>query len=241
MTTLGKTIKAIRKSKNMTQKELSYLTGFKQNTISNHENGNRSLTELDIDTYAQALNVSPQYLFAHRENTAIDSTILTIYTQLEKVRQHRVYQFAKDQLDEQHTPKEVPTNICELFPVHVIEALAAGTGYSYGDNNTELFYTDRDDLKAYDFASLVTGDSMEPFYFDGDIVLIKRGYDNNPGAVYAIDYDGKSYLKKLFDAPDHLRLVSINSKYEDIIIPKPFDAYFNVIGRVVDSFTPVKK
>ncbi len=63
MNILGSSIKEVRKSKKLTQKKLAELTGFKQNTISNHENGNRQLDEKDIRIYAQALEVSPQYLF----------------------------------------------------------------------------------------------------------------------------------------------------------------------------------
>ena len=36
---LGNSIRELRKSKKMTQVELAKLTGYKQNTISNHENG----------------------------------------------------------------------------------------------------------------------------------------------------------------------------------------------------------
>ncbi|MEG7637220.1 helix-turn-helix transcriptional regulator, partial [Enterococcus casseliflavus] len=57
-TIFGMVIKHIRKSKKMTQKELSQLTGFSQNTISNHENGVRSLGEKEIDKYAKAFKIS---------------------------------------------------------------------------------------------------------------------------------------------------------------------------------------
>lgn len=72
--------------------------------------------------------------------------------------------------------------------------------------------------------------------------MIKLGYDNVYGGIYAVDYDGKSYLKKVFFESDRIRLVSINKKYPDIYIEFPLgDTYLNIIGRVVGSFTPVKK
>lgn len=49
--------------KKLSQKDLTKLTGFKQNTISNHENGKRNLSEKDIHIFASALSVSPQDLF----------------------------------------------------------------------------------------------------------------------------------------------------------------------------------
>ncbi|WP_347152326.1 S24 family peptidase [Peptostreptococcus anaerobius] len=39
------------------------------------------------------------------------------------------------------------------------------------------------DLHPHDMAILFTGDSMEPMYKDGDIVLVKTGYDNINGNV----------------------------------------------------------
>ena len=64
MSTIGKAIQRLRKSQGLTQIQLSKLTGFNQNTISNHERGNRSIDEIDINIYAKALGVSPTDLFA---------------------------------------------------------------------------------------------------------------------------------------------------------------------------------
>lgn len=61
--------------------------------------------------------------------------------------------------------------------------------------------------------------------------------------VYVIDYDGKSYVKKLYNDENRFVLKSINKKYSDIIIYTSDiqDTYFNIVGKVVDSFTPVEK
>lgn len=63
MNIVSSQLKDIRLSKKLTQKQLSLLTGFSQNTISNHENGNRSLSENDIQKYMKALDISLEYLF----------------------------------------------------------------------------------------------------------------------------------------------------------------------------------
>ncbi|NEW63462.1 hypothetical protein GMA11_08755 [Granulicatella sp. zg-ZJ] len=140
--------------------------------------------------------------------------------------------------------KESEQSYTVLTPVKVVESLAAGRGYSYMEQNeTYEVYTDKENLKGHDIASFVTGDSMIPDYKDGDVVLIKKGYNNIQGGVYAIDYNGKSYLKKVYNEGNRFKLVSINSeKYEPfyIDIPVDEDIYFNIIGSVVDSFTPVQ-
>ncbi|MEX1550407.1 helix-turn-helix domain-containing protein [Enterococcus sp. C50] len=122
---LGSVIKNIRKSKGLTQSELSNLTGFSQNTISNHENMKRSLDELDINIYAKALNVTPQYLFeqANGKNQVSyrdlednnKAELLSIYSKLNTVNQKATYDFAKQKLDEQNKIVSLNTSDNEIF------------------------------------------------------------------------------------------------------------------------------
>ena len=49
---------------------------------------------------------------------------------------------------------------------------------------------------------------MEPTYLNGEVVLIKQtGFDYD-GAVYAVDWDGQTYIKKVYREEEGLRLVS---------------------------------
>ena len=99
---LGQSIKALRAERNMTQGELSKLTGLNQNTISNHENLKRAITERDIINYAHAFEISPQKLFdyVYIEDDP-GHRLLDIFEELNYKRQDAVFQFAKDQLNEQ--------------------------------------------------------------------------------------------------------------------------------------------
>jgi transcriptional regulator with XRE-family HTH domain len=72
---LGPAIKYLRKYRRMTQKELEKITGYKQSTISGHENRNSTLDELDIQNYAKALKVSPQSFFTIAEKLENGETI----------------------------------------------------------------------------------------------------------------------------------------------------------------------
>lgn len=141
--------------------------------------------------------------------------------------------------DKNNTIKE---NTFPYTTVYAIEKVSAGLGYRYGENEATPYYTNKSKLKQYDFATKVRGNSMEPEYYDGDIVLVKSGYDNVNGDVYVVDYAGESYIKKLYNDGDRFRLVSINDKYDNIIINVPIsdDIYFNIAGKVVDSFTPIE-
>lgn len=104
---LGSVIKEIRKSKGLTQKELSKLTGFSQNTISNHENMNRSLDEVDINIYANALGVTPQFLFekaySNTDKDSIKTNMLHVFQQLNNKNQKEIYNLAEKRLKEQNS------------------------------------------------------------------------------------------------------------------------------------------
>lgn len=124
----------------------------------------------------------------------------------------------------------------ERFEYHVFEKLSAGTGYGYTeDRNYDIVYFDKD--IAHDLASWVYGDSMEPKFVDGSVALIKdTGWDYD-GAIYAVDWDGQTYIKKVYREPDGLRLVSLNPKYKDRFAP--YDEDPRIIGKIVGNFMPL--
>lgn len=234
MNILGSSIKEVRKSKKLTQKKLAELTGFKQNTISNHENGNRQLDEKDIRIYAQALEVSPQYLFDLAKPSSIEiipttSPIQTIYDELEPPRQGKVLNYAKRQLKEQRNEEETKINevseVISLYQVEVVSETAAACGFNYGFGYDD---TDRETIEVderpprHDIATKVSGDSMQPDYQDGDILyLVDKGLTTYNGDLAVIAYGDRSYFKKIYTENGRLRLVSLNDKYEDIILDFP--------------------
>ena len=65
-----------------------------------------------------------------------------------------------------------------------------------------------------DFAVRVDGDSMEPMFSDGDIVLVEQEQEVPEGQVGIFAVNGQGYIKKA----GHCRLISANKKYNDILI-----------------------
>ena len=124
----------------------------------------------------------------------------------------------------------------ERFEYHVFEKLSAGTGYGYTeDRNYDTVYFDKE--IAHDLASWVYGDSMEPKFVDGSVALIRdTGWDYD-GAIYAVDWDGQTYIKKVYREPDGLRLVSLNPKYKDRFAP--YDEDPRIIGKIIGNFMPL--
>ena len=71
-----------------------------------------------------------------------------------------------------------------------------------------------------DFALRVSGDSMEPKFSDGDIVIIESDSRPEEGKIGIFVLNGEGYIKKF--ATD--RLISLNPAYSDIKI-KPDDSF----------------
>ena len=236
MNVLGTVIKELRKNKKMTQKELSKLTGFKQNTISNHENGKRSLDEDDIQIYAQALNVSPQYLFDKLNNKEVttQSPLLTQITdtaaKLHEPRQKKVLSFAQDQLDEQEGNS---INILSYSDFTCYGAVSAGTGEWLGEEYKEEVTLPASIVpnQAFDFVLRVNGNSMEPLFKDNEYIFVRKTEDIRNGQIGVFVVDGEAYLKKAYLEKDCLRLVSLNKDYEDLLFNGQND--IKLVGVVV--------
>ena len=236
----AKNLKNLRLQHNMEQIDLAYRLGRKSSSsISEWESGKYTPKAGILSDIAEIFNVSLSDLMEKdlSETTQTKSSTKTIldniFNKLEKPRQEIVINTAKEQLEEQNKEKLV-----QLFPYNVQEKLSAGTGYGYfDDGNYDTVYFDKQ--YDYDFASWIFGDSMLPDYPNGDVALIKACPFEYDGCVYAVDWDGQSYIKKVYKEEKGLRLVSTNEKYSDKFAP--YSEEPRIIGKVVASFTPLEK
>lgn len=75
-------------------------------------------------------------------------------------------------------------------------------------------------------------------YLNGEVVLIKQtGFDYD-GAIYAVDWDGQTYIKKVYREEEGLRLVSLNNHYADKFVP--YDENPHIIGKIIGNFKPLE-
>ena len=115
------------------------------------------------------------------------------------------------------------------------QAFSAGRGQEFGDSSEIIDYVALpNELKKYTDnmrASYVRGDSMEPTLFDNDVILYDNfGYDGTDG-IYAINYRGASFVKRLQRAKDFVRIISDNKKYDEMTESGESED-FRVIGKV---------
>lgn len=235
---MSENIKRHLSQRGLNVKDFSIEMGFKYTTVLDWVNA-KTYPRIDkIELMARYFNVDKSDLVEEynpiKEKQSTTKQILdNVFSKLETNRQDKVVSYAQSELEEQN--KE---NLVQLFSYNVKEKLSAGTGYGYfDDGNSDTVYYDKQ--YDYDFASWIFGDSMLPDYPNGDVALIKACPFEYDGCVYAVDWDGQSYIKKVYKEEKGLRLVSTNEKYSDKFAP--FTEEPRIIGKVVASFTPLEK
>ena len=221
-------LKARRKELKLTQKEIAEKLGISFQAYSAWERGIKEPSKEKVAQLEKILKVAKGYF------TQIE--IVRLYNSLSNKGKEKVVLYARNLAQEEQIQK-VATMPERLYEYHVYERMSAGIGASvYDDRNFDTVYFNEE--LAHDFASWVSGDSMEPKYQNGSVALIREtGFDYD-GAVYAVVCNNQTYIKRVYREEDGLRLVSINPKYKDIFISYEEDP--RIVGIIVGNFVPME-
>lgn len=210
---IGNKLRYYRKENKMTQDELAEKLGLGKGTISNYESGYRTPQEHRLFELAEILNISINDLFPPTTETDdIVKKITEVSTQLEEVRQQKVYNFAESQLEEQRYIQD-----------HDYVGQTAAGAPIEGQQPVPMLGSDTVKL-------LVNGDSMEDLFHDGNIVEYHPQPELENGEIGVFAINGGITMKR-FRRNSDVRLESLNKKYKDIIIKETDD--FNVLGKVI--------
>lgn len=222
-------LKARRKELKMTQKDIADQLGISYQAYSAWERGVKEPSKEKVNRLEQILRVPKGYF------TEIE--IVRLYNTLSNKGKNQVVEYARDLVQKEKTQQVISVSE-NLYEYHVYEKMSAGIGASvYDDRNYDTVYFNEE--LAHDFASWVSGDSMEPKYQNGSVALIREtGFDYD-GAVYAVVCNNQTYIKRVYREENGLRLVSINPKYRDIFIS--YDEDPRVVGIIVGNFMPLKE
>lgn len=183
---------------------------------------------------SEHLDVSTDYLLLGKEAslTPEEQQLVTSFSFLNQTNKIRVLERIETLLESQ-TVDAHPT-IKTIFIKHSSDRVSAGFGFDFED------YAEWDDIEVpltpesrkADFCLTVEGDSMEPKYHDGDIVLVRDQPSVDLGQIGIFSVGNKGYMKKFGGD----RLISLNDKYDDILFSdnasEPILCRGLVIGRV---------
>ncbi len=107
---------------------------------------------------------------------------------------------------------EIAENQFRLIQLSLLPASAGFGSFLDGNDSEGISIPATDEYRQVDFAVRVSGDSMEPDYHDGDIVLVREQPSVEVGEVGVFTVDNMGYIKEQGEDC----LISRNPDYESI-------------------------
>lgn len=225
----GSRLKERREALGITQVQLAKMLGVTKGAIGNYETDANSPKATILYKVFDVLKCDANYLFQDemRELQTDDFTV----PEIKMVRKYRnldgygkravditldhehtrcLEQAQRHELSEDLTPYTAGKTV-SLYELPV----SAGTGMLLQDEQFEFINlppgptTDK-----ADFALRVSGDSMEPKFYSGDIILVQQTPSVEPNEIGVFVLNGAGYVKRLGEAG---QLVSLNPAYPDIV------------------------
>lgn len=219
---IGSRIKQRREELGLTQPQLAQLIGVSKGCVGNYESNVSSPNEKILFKLFTVLECDANFLYQDDINvsgkdsyfTAGEKDIIKKYRQLDAYGKQALDSLLEIELlrcGDNKVNKPVKT----IHIKHSIFKVSAGHGFDLGNDDEweEIDIPDTHEAQKADFALTIQGDSMEPIYSNGQIVLVKSqsAVDIGETGIYIIN--GSGFIKK--NGGD--RLISINPKYDDIV------------------------
>ncbi len=246
MDTIGERVKAIRKASRLNQEEFGKKIGIRKTAVSKIETGENTLTDQNCLLICREFNINEEWLRTGEGEMVVQSDtfsldefvrqhgggqlefeILKAYFELPETIRRTVMQHFKSYFEELHRTDAQEKSVTFLtylgkiaaagFAVDSFAALIEGT----------IEVLDTPATQQANYAIGVSGDSMEPEFFDGDIVLVKKTEHIRPGEVGIFQKGNEVYIKQCTETGLH----SFNSVYPDMMPDEEIYCLGKVIGK----------
>ena len=231
-------IKERREALNMSRAELAEKIGVTPSAIANYENEISSPKIEVMFKIFTALKCDANYLY--QDGMGSNYPMKVSYDEYQHIEKYRnLDSHGKEMIDfalekewersikEKETTSKVatPTRILSYY----YRLASAGTGQILFDMppTKRIEIPDIPEYRKADYAIGVNGDSMEPVYHDGDMLLVEMSDEIRVGEIGIFSLNGECYVKKLGKG----ELISLNPKYDNI----PLNETAKCMGRVIEK------
>lgn len=226
-------LKAARSAAGLTQQDVAKRIKRPQQTIGAWEVGR---SQPDINTLGELLklyDVSANDFFDYK-GSVDEKLVLTEYQHIKKYR--ALDEHGKDIVEivlskeyERCTAAPASEDNIVAVPLQLSEqTAAAGSGTYLGPEAFRIIYVRADTLAAQaTFAVPISGDSMEPQFQDGDILLVDKA-PAEMGEIGVFTLQGNGYVKQLGKG----ELISLNPQYAPIPMDDSIICNGKVIGKL---------
>lgn len=233
---LANNLKEARINKGLKQEELAKLIGKSKNVISNWERGDNKPDADTLFELCDILDVDANFLLGWESNQNLSLSI-NEQNHIKKYRslRNKSKKAIDDMIDlfvelEQEQRMEIAEESAPYMyaKTEYLTGLSAGTGlFVFDDIPTQVIEVP-EIYKNADFVIGVTGDSMEPRYFNGEKVAVQKVSTINIGDIGVFMHEGNGYIKEF----GNNKLVSLNKAYPDIDINETTVCIGKVLGKL---------
>ena len=200
--------------------------GGAKGSISNWKKGASPNSDI-VAKLAVRLNVSTDFLIFGKEKRSLvpdlntdEKELLAYYNKLDERSKGILYGEAKALSGALEKPSEESKNT--IFIETYLLPVSAGTGVYLDNCDKEMIEVEENELTLEaNFALRVSGNSMEPDFQDGDILLVRSQPTVEVGEIGIFILDGEGYVKEYGGDC----LISHNSKYENIKLNEYSELY----------------
>lgn len=225
---IGDILKELRLKRQLTSEQLCERLGIKGGSYRNYERNDRKPDYDTLVKLADYYGVSTDYILGRPNAKApkdpfdeietideMEKDLIKEWLNLdEKSRKSFLDVLRKIVIKEEARNKPVIEKAKYLLRHLSCHKVSAGTGFNFSDDDDwqEAEVYEVPEVHTADFAVEVDGDSMEPVYCDGDILLVKSTPVIDRGDVGVFTLNACGYVKELGEN----QLISYNEKYKPI-------------------------
>ncbi len=174
---------------------------------------------------------NPLDLFSNASISPSEHSIIEKYRSLDRHGKKMVDFTLQEEWERSIKEKETTSKVATPTRIlsYYYRLASAGTGQILFDMppTKRIEIPDIPEYRKADYAIGVNGDSMEPVYHDGDMLLVEMSDEIRVGEIGIFSLNGECYVKKLGKG----ELISLNPKYDNI----PLNETAKCMGRVIEK------
>lgn len=241
----------LRQARGWTKKEFSARIGKTQQTVGKWENGSNAPTFKDLVKLVGLFGVTSDYLLGLSDspskyayppiNDNKQEQVEEMFKELDEGNQDATVDFIENRLDNQHISKEIKENdlkkqigINDERPTKRISIYARVDAQGFELSEVPVDCLDYPvPIPVHDIAIKVVGKSMEPSFFDDEVLFIMKDSILRAGDISIVQINSRFFVMKVGQNRENgdILLNPLNSDKPPITLSEKDD--FIIFGKVV--------
>lgn len=241
----------LRQARGWTKKEFSMQIGKTQQTVGKWENGTNAPTFKDLVKLVELFGVTSDYLLGLSDspskyayppfNDNKEEYVGEMFKQLDEGNQDATVDFIENRLDHQHIFEEIKENDHrkqivkqDQRPTKRVSIYAKVDAQGFELSEVPVDCLDYPvPIPIHDIAFKVVGDSLEPSFFDDEVIFVIKDSILRPGDISIVQLNNRYYVMKVIQNRENgnILLNSLNSNEAPITLSEKND--FSIFGKIV--------